>query len=349
MKLGLNIGYAGTRLADITPLVTEADRLHLDSVWVAESYGSDAVAVLGHLAAITQHVALGSAILQIPARTPAATAMAAMTLDALSGGRYHLGLGVSGPQVVEGWHGVSFRDPLRRTREFVDIVRRVIRRDEPVTYDGDFYQLPLRTDGAVGAGKPLRSILHPIRDQIPIHLAALGPRNVELCAEIADGWLPFLYSPQRDLYAEPLRRGTAKRDPKLGPLEITTTVRLAVGNDLTACRDRIRPNLALYIGGMGPRERNFYNQAVRRLGFDAEADVIRDRYLAGDKAGAAAAVPDALVDELALVGPLERIRDRLAVFAESGVDRLLIGLDASRGVDELLPHLESLATLVADL
>ncbi|QYN33911.1 LLM class F420-dependent oxidoreductase [Pseudonocardia sp. DSM 110487] len=348
MKLGLNLGYAGTRLADITPLVNEADRLHLDSVWVAESYGSDAVAVLGYLAAITRRVALGSAILQIPARTPAATAMAAMTIDALSGGRCHLGLGVSGPQVVEGWHGVSFRDPLGRTREFVDIVRRAIRRDEPVTYDGDFYQLPLR-DGAVGAGKPLRSILHPIRDQIPIHLAALGARNVELCAEIADGWMPFLHPPQRDLYAEPLRRGTAKRDPRLRPLEITTTVRLAVGNDLAACRDRIRPNLALYIGGMGPRERNFYNQAVRRLGFDEEADAIQDRYLAGDKAGAAAAVPDALVDELALVGPLERIRDRLAVFAESGVDRLLIGLDASRGVDELLPHLEPLATLTADL
>lgn len=349
MRLGLNLGYSGSQLADITPLVREADRLAMDSIWVAESYGSDAVAILGRLSAMTEHVELGSAVLQIPGRTPAATAMAAMTLDAFTGGRFNLGLGVSGPQVVEGWHGQPFADPLGRTREYVEIIRRIVAHEQPVAHDGVHYQLPYAGPGATGAGRPLRSILRPTRPHIPIHLAALGVRNVELCAEIADGWLPFLYSPDRDVYAEVLQAGASRRSPALPPLEITTTVRLAIGGDVRACRDRIRPNLALYIGGMGPADRNFYHQAVHRMGFGTEADAIQERYLAGDKTGAAAMVPDALVDELALVGPLEQVCDRLDAWAASPVDRLLIGLDASRDAEELLPHLKHLAAHVAGL
>ncbi len=348
MRLGLNLGYAGSGLSDIVPLVREADSLALDSIWVAESYGSDAVSVLGHLTALTRNVGLGSAVMQIPARTPAATAMAALTVDELSAGRFELGLGVSGPQVAEGWHGQPFRGPLGRTREYVDLVRQACRRAAPVELDGKYYQVPYRGEGATGQGKPLRSILHPRRPEgVPVLLAALGPRNVELAAEIADGWLPFLYSPDRDLYFEEIASGTANRDPALEPLRITTTVRCAIGDDLDACRDLVRPNLALYIGGMGPRGGNFYNELARRMGYDEAADTVQDLYLAGNRKAAAAAVPDALVDELALVGSIGRVQDRLAAWSASGVDRLLIGLDATRGVDELLPHLQPLAEAVA--
>ncbi len=323
MRLGLNIGYAGSAMGDVLGLVETADRVGIDSVWVAEAYGSDAATVLGYLAGRTQHLKLGSAILQIPARTPANTAMTAMTLDALSGGRFLLGLGVSGPQVVEGWHGVAYGKPLGRTREYVEIVRKAIARDEALTHGGVHYTIPYRGDDATGLGKPLKSILHPIRDRIPIYLAAIGPKNVELTAEIADGWLPIFYSPEReDIFNEHLDRGLEKAGRSEADIEIIPTVQVAVNDDLDAARMQVKPMLALYIGGMGAKGRNFYNDLACRYGFEGPAQVIQDHYLAGDRAAAIQAVPDELVDEVALVGSLDRIVDRLEAWKASRVDVL---------------------------
>ncbi len=326
MRLGLNIGYSGSSIGDVVPLIQHADELGYDSVWSAEAYGSDAATVLAYLAAVTDDIGLGSAILQIPARTPANTAMTAMTLDALSGGRFRLGLGVSGPQVVEGWHGQPYSKPLTRTREYVEIVRRAIAREERLTYDGEIYRIPYRGDDATGLGKPLKSILHPVRDEIPIYIAAIGPKNTRQTAAIADGWLAIFYSPEReDIFNEHLDAGfeEAARDP--GDFDIVTTVQVAVGDDLEACRDQVRPMLALYIGGMGSREQNFYNDLAVRYGFEDAAAEIQDLYLDGKKQDAAAAVPDELVDEVALVGPVERIVDRLEAWKESRVSTLLLG------------------------
>jgi F420-dependent oxidoreductase-like protein len=336
MRLGLNIGYSGAAIGDLLPLVQHADRVGVDSVWAAEAYGSDAVTVLAYLAARTERIKLGSAVLQMPARTPANTAMTAMTLDALSGGRFLLGLGLSGPQVVEGWHGVPYGRPLGRTREYVQIVRRAIAREAPLEHDGEHYQIPYRGPDATGLGKPLRSILHPLRERIPIYLAAIGPRNVELTAEIADGWLPFLYSPEREkVAAEPLDAGFARAGRDAAGFDIATTVGVAVGDDIDACRDQIRPMLALYVGGMGARGRNFYHDLVARYGYQAEADRIQDLYLGGRKSEAAAAVPDALVDEVALVGPLPRIRDRLQAWKASRVSTLILGTQSPEVLDTL--------------
>ncbi|MBA2319195.1 MAG: LLM class F420-dependent oxidoreductase [Euzebyales bacterium] len=326
MRLGLNIGYSGAAIRSVLPLVEHADRIGIDSVWVAEAYGSDAVTVLSYLAARTERIKLGSAILQMPARTPANTAMTAMTLDALSGGRLLLGLGLSGPQVVEGWHGVPYGKPLGRTREYVEIVRAAIARQAPLEHDGAHYQIPYRGDDATGLGKPLRSILHPLRDRIPIYLAAIGPRNVALTAEIADGWLPILYSPEREtVFNEALHEGLAAagRDP--ADLDVAATVHVAAGEDIAACRDQLRPFFALYIGGMGARGRNFYHRLACRYGFEAAADRVQDAYLDGRKDEAAAAVPDELVDELALVGPVGRIVDRLAAWKSSRVGTVILG------------------------
>src|SRR3712207_4366033 len=305
-------------MAQILPLVEHADRLGVDSVWAAEAYGSDAVTVLSYIAARTSNIKLGSAILQIPARTPANTAMTAMTLDALSGGRVILGLGMSGPQVVEGWHGVAYGKPLGRTREYIDIVRKAIARAEPLAFSGEHYQIPYQGEDATGLGKPLKSILHPVRDRIPIYLAAIGPRNVELAAEIADGWLPIFYSPEReDAFADNIAAGLARSGRSRGDLENAAPVMVAAGEDIAACRDQLRPFFALYVGGMGARGRNFYYDLAVRYGFEAEAAQIQDLYLEGKKDEAARLVPDALVDEVALVGPLERIVDRLAVWKAS--------------------------------
>jgi F420-dependent oxidoreductase-like protein len=331
MKLGLSIGYSGATMTAVWPLVEHADRLGIDSVWAAEAWGSDAVTVLAYLAARTQRIKVGSAVLQMPARTPANTAMTAMTLDALSGGRLLLGLGLSGPQVVEGWHGVPYGKPLARTREYVDIVRKAVARDEPLTYDGEHYRIPYDGPDATGLGKPLRSILHPVRSRIPIYLAAIGPRNVALTAEIADGWLPMFYSPEREhVFTAALEEGfrRAGRDP--AGLDVAATVHVAVGDDVAACRDRLRPFLALYIGGMGARHHNFYADLARRYGFEEAADAIQDAYLAGRKQEAAAAVPDELVDEVALVGPLERMIERLEAWKASRVDTLVLGTDDPR-------------------
>ncbi|QBI21015.1 LLM class F420-dependent oxidoreductase [Egibacter rhizosphaerae] len=326
MDLGLNLGYSGSSIGEVLPLVTHADRVGLDSVWAAEAYGSDVVTVLSYLAARTERIKVGSAVMQMPARTPANTAMTAMTLDHLSGGRLLLGLGLSGPQVVEGWHGVPYGKPLGRTREYVEIVRKAIAREEPLSHEGTHYEIPYRGADATGLGKPLKSILHPLRPTIPIYLAAVGPRNTALAAEIADGWLPIFYSPEREaILTEHLDAGLAAagRDP--ADLDIAATVYAAAGDDVQACRDRLKPMLALYVGGMGSRDKNFYKDLMVRYGYEAAAQRIQDHYLAGHKAEAAAAVPDELVDEIALVGPLDRIVDRLAAWRESRVGTLILG------------------------
>ena len=324
MRLGLGLGYSGARMGEVLPLARQAEAAGFDSLWVAEAYGSDAVSVLGYLAAATERVKLASGILQMPARTPACTAMTAMTLDALSGGRLLLGLGLSGPQVVEGWHGQPYGRPLARTREYVAIVRQAIARKAPLVHDGREYQIPYRGEGATGLGKPLRSILHPVREEIPVYLAALGPANVALAAEIADGWLPLFYSPEREgIFADALAEGARRGGRAPETLDVAATVPVVVGEDVAACRDRLRPMYALYLGGMGAPGRNFYHDLAARFGFEQAADEIQASYLAGRKDEAAALVPDALIDELALAGPPERIRDRLAAWRASRVTTLV--------------------------
>jgi len=325
VRIGLNIGYAGADMSAVMPIIEHADRVGASTVWSAEAYGADAVTVLAYIAARTETIGIGSAIMQMPARTPAMTAMTAMTLDALSGGRFHLGLGLSGPQVVEGWHGVSYGKPLRRTREYVEIVRRIIAREEPVEFAGEEYQVPYTGPDATGLGKPLKSILHPVRTHIPIYLAAIGPMNTRLTAEVADGWLPILYSPEReDVYLEHLDAGLADAGRSAADVQLVTTAQVAVADTAEEAYEQVRPFIALYVGGMGAKGRNFYNDLAVRYGFEAEAEQIQDLYLAGDKPAAAAAVPDALCDEVALCGPRERILERLEAWKASRVDELLV-------------------------
>jgi F420-dependent oxidoreductase-like protein len=317
VKLGLNVGYWGMRggSADDVALVLEAERLGFSVVWAAEAYGSDAVTVLSFLAARTSTIDLGSAVLQIPARTPTMTAMTAATLDTLSDGRFRLGLGVSGPQVSEGWHGVRFAKPLARTREYIDIVKLALAR-ERVRYDGAHYQLPLPD----GPGKALHLMLHPVRDHIPIYLAAIGPRNLELAGEIADGWQPVFFSPEYgDEQLDRIRAGRAKAGRDLADFDVAATVPIVVGDDPQACADPVRPYSALYIGGMGSRDRNFYNALAGRMGYEKAAATVQDLYLARDYDGAAAAVPFEFVDGTSLLGPTERIAERLQAFAAAGV------------------------------
>jgi F420-dependent oxidoreductase-like protein len=321
MKLGLSLGYAppGTNPADLLPLVEEAERLGFDSVWVAEAWGTDAVSVLGWLAAKTERIKLGSAIMQIPGRTPANAAMTAATLDLLSGGRFLLGLGTSGPQVVEGWHGQPWGKPLGKTREYVEIVRAALRR-QVVEHHGEHYEIPWDGPGATGLGKPLKLMLRPLRAELPIYLAALGPKNVALAAEIADGWLPIFVDPERfDGAFGPSLAGAPSG------FEIAATVSVLVGDDVAALRDAVRPHVALYVGGMGAKGRNFYNSLVRRYGWEDEAERIQDLYLAGKHRDAIAAVPDALVDAVTLVGPKERIAERLDAWRETPVTSLVLG------------------------
>ena len=321
MKLGVNLGYAppGTNPVELVPLVQEAERLGYDSAWAAEAWGTDAVTVLAWLAASTSRIKVGSAIMQIPGRSPANTAMTAATLDLMSGGRFILGLGTSGPQVVEGWHGQPWGKPLGKTREYVEIVRTALRR-ETVEHEGEHYRIPYDGPGATGLGKPLKLMLRPLRADIPIYLAAIGPKNVALAAEIADGWLPIFVDPERF-------------DDAFGPslagahdgFEIAATVTVLVGDDVQALRDGLKPYFALYIGGMGAKGRNFYNALVRRYGWEAEAERIQELYLDGKQREAIAAVPDELVDAVSLVGPKERIRDRLEAWRETPVTTLIVG------------------------
>lgn len=298
--------------------------LGYDSIWTSEAYGYDAVTPLTWMAAHTKRIKVGTAIMQMPARTPANTAMTAMTLDFLSGGRFLLGLGVSGPQVVEGWHGVPFGKPLGRSREYVSIVRKMLAREEPVTHQGEHYQIPVQK--GTGLGKPLRLINEPLRPRIPIYLAALGPKNTALTAEIADGWLPIFFSPKRmDYFGPLLEEGLSRAEGKsLDDLDVAPTVHVVAGDDVDACRLQVKKNLALYAGGMGAKGKNFYNDLISRYGYEEEAAAIQDLYLDGKKSEAAMAVPDELVDEVALCGPAERLADLLAMWKDSPVGTLIV-------------------------
>jgi len=328
MRFGLNVGYSGARMRLDMDLVCEADRLGFHSLWTAEAYGSDAITPLAWVAARTTRIHVASGIMQMPARTPAMTAMTAMTLDHLSGGRFLCGLGVSGPQVVEGWHGVRYGKPLVRTREYVEILRTIWARERPLEHHGEHYDIPYRGPGASGLGKPLKSILHG--RPIPIYLAAIGPKSVAQAAEIADGWLPIFYSPYRapKVYQPSLDEGFAKAGggKSVAGFDIAVGVSVVVGDDVQACLDRLKPQLALYIGGMGARGKNFYNDLACRYGFEAAAKTIQDLYLAGRKDEAAAAVPNELADEVSLCGPRDRIRERLAAWRESPVGTMILAL-----------------------
>lgn len=326
MRLGIMLGYAGRRIELPIELVQEADRLGVYALWTAEAYGSDAVSPLAWLGALTQNIKLGTAIMQMPGRTPANAAMTAMTLNQLSHGRFLMGLGLSGPQVVEGWHGQSYAQPLLRTREYVNIVRQILRREERLMFDGRHYQIPYRGDDATGLGKPLKSTLEAAPD-IPIYLAAIGPKNVELAAEIADGWLPIFFSPQKydDIYKPHIEAGFAKAGGKsLANFDIAPTVSVVINDNMDICYNMLRPFLALYIGGMGARGRNFYNDLAGRYGYEAEAAEIQDLYLAGKQGEAMMKVPAGLIDEVALVGPRERVKERLALWRNSPVTTMNI-------------------------
>jgi F420-dependent oxidoreductase-like protein len=340
VKLGFHTGYwsAGPP-PGVREAIAEAERLGLDSIWTAEAYGSDCLTPLAWWGASTERVRLGTNILQMSARTPTATAMAALTLDHLSGGRFVLGIGASGPQVVEGWYGQPYPRPLARTREYIDIVRKVVAR-ERVQYDGEFFQLPYQ--GGTGLGKPLKSTVHPLRTDIPIFLAAEGPKNVALAAEVADGWLPMFFSPRsNDFYRAALQAGFdkpgARRD--WDTFEVPTFMPVVVNDDVEKAADFVRPMLALYIGGMGAKGANFHFDVFVRLGYEAECLKIQELYLDGHKAEAVAAVPTAMVEDIALVGPLAKIRDDLAAWRESVVTSILVHTDA--------PTLRALAEIVA--
>ncbi len=321
LRLGLNTGYwAGGPPPGAAESVREADALGFDSMWTAEAYGSDALMPLAWWGSQTERIKLGTAIVQMSARTPAATAMAAMTLDHLSGGRLILGLGVSGPQVVEGWYGQPFAKPLARTREYIGILRDIWARKGPVTNDGPHYPLPL-PDGT-GLGKPLKSSIHPLRSDIPIYLAAEGPKNIRLAAELCDGWLALFYSPHHDdFYREAL-------GPTKDGFEIAATVPLIITDDIEAAADAVRPMYALYFGGMGAKGANFHANVPIRMGYEDEVRRIQELYLSGHKEEAAAAVPTRLIEQLTLIGPKEKIRDELEAWRESAVTTLLIGGDA---------------------
>jgi F420-dependent oxidoreductase-like protein len=327
MRLGLMVGYSGAEVSIDIERIREAEKLGYHSVWTAEAWGSDAVTPLAWIAAQTKTIKLGTGIMQLPGRSPANTAMTAMTLDALSGGRFILGLGTSGPQVVEGWHGVSFDKPLTWMREYVTIVRDIFAREKPLEFQGQRYQIPYRGPGATGLGKPLKSILHGRKD-IPLYLGAMAPKSQAQTAEMADGLLLTCMHPERfEVIEENLNEGFAKTGGKksLANFDVAPTVAVIVGKDLDACRGPLKMSLALYIGGMGARDKNFYNQYIRRVGYEAEAKKIQDLYLDGKRGEAIAAVPDALVDALHLVGPPERIRDRFQVWKQSKVGTMVIG------------------------
>jgi F420-dependent oxidoreductase-like protein len=319
LKLGLQLGYWGAQPpSDLIGIAQEAERLGFDSIWTAESWGSDAFTPLAWIGAQTSKIRLGTAVVQLSARTPTATAMATLTLDHLSQGRVILGLGVSGPQVVEGWYGQPFSKPLARTREYVEIIRQVLRRDAPVTSEGPHYPLPYDGAGSWGLGKPLRPITHPLRADVPIFLGAEGPKNVALCTKIADGWLPLYYSPYRpEVYAESLARA------KPG-FEIAQMVVVNVSDDVETALLPIKSMLGFYVGGMGARKRNFHKELMARMGFEAQANKIQELFFEGKRAEAVAAVPDQFADEVSLVGPIERIRDRLQAWRETPVTTLLL-------------------------
>jgi F420-dependent oxidoreductase-like protein len=344
VRLGLMLGYFGfgTTADEQLGLVQEAERLGYDSVWAAEAYGSDAATVLAWLAARTSTIGLGSAIFQIPARSPAMTAMTAATLDQLSGGRFRLGLGLSGPQVAEGWHGQRYDRPLARTRDYLNVVRLALERRR-VAYQGDTLALPLPD----GPGKALKLTIAPAQQRLPIYLGAMGPRNLALAGELADGWLGFMYAPEHAAtFRGHLQEGAIRAGRDLVAFDVAPTVQVHIADDLEAARDAMRPMLALYVGGMGSRERNFYNDQARRYGFERQAAEVQEHYLAGRRQEAVAALPAELIDLVTLCGPAGRVRERLAAFREAGVGTLLAGPTAWTH-QERLAQLRQLAELAA--
>jgi F420-dependent oxidoreductase-like protein len=339
MRLGLISGYSGAQMGMPIDLIQEAEKSGFDSVWTAEAYGSDAIAPLAWIGALTKKIRLGTGIMQMPGRTPAMTAMTAMTMDALSGGRFILGIGPSGPQVVEGWHGVSYGKPLQRTREYIEIVRKILAREVPVEHQGKEFTIPYTGPGASGLGKPLKSILHGRKD-MPIYTASISPKGIELAAEIADGVIPIWLSPEKwNIIGDSVKAGFAKTGGKksLENFDVAPFVTCVMGPDVEKCRAPVKGMMALYIGGMGARSKNFYNDYAKRLGYEADAAKIQALFLGGKRAEAMAAIPDKLVDEVALVGPKERIVERLKAWKASPVKTMLIGtgsIDAVRVLAE---------------
>ena len=342
MRLGLNLGYWGAgNDADNLELAREADRLGYSVVWAAEAYGSDAATVLAWVAAQTERIDVGSAVFQIPGRTPANTAMTAATLDSLSGGRFRLGLGVSGPQVSEGWHGVRFDKPLARTREYVDVVRLALSRRK-VQYDGEFFTLPLPD----GPGKALVLTVHPVRPEIPVYLAAIGPKNLELTGEIADGWLAIFFSAEHASESlGHIAAGRAKVGKSLDGFDVVPTTPVVLGDDVEACAAPLRAYSSLYIGGMGSREKNFYNQLAVRMGYEAAAAEVQDKYLARDYDGAGAAVPFEFIDRTSLIGPRGRVQERLHALADAGVTTLSVATYAA-SLEERVATLRTMAEVL---
>ncbi|MFZ1295320.1 MAG: LLM class F420-dependent oxidoreductase [Pseudomonadales bacterium] len=332
MRIGLNIGYSGKKAVAPVELIRQAEAVGFDSVWVAEAYGSDAVSIASWVLAQTTRIRVGTAIMQMPARTPANAAMTAMTLAHLSGNRFLIGLGASGPQVVEGWHGVAYGKPVTRMREYIRIMKLIMERKGPVEFDGEVYQLPFRGVGASGLGKPLKSILEATPG-IPVYCASFTPAGLAAAAEVADGVFPIWISPQKtDLIEQHLAAGFDRRqdDRTRADFDVAPTLSVVVGDDLDACRLPVKMMMALYIGGMGARDKNFYNRYTREMGYEAAAIEIQDLFLSGRKEEAVQAVPDALVDEVALIGPLGRIRERASEWrrlgAEGKVGTLILGM-----------------------
>ncbi|CAN5804245.1 LLM class F420-dependent oxidoreductase [soil metagenome] len=325
MQVSMQLSYSGG-FKEAADQVAELERNGLDLVWVAEAYGFDAASLMGYLAARTETVQIASGIFPLYSRTPTLLAMTAAGVDALSDGRCQLGLGASGPQVIEGWHGVPYDKPLTRTREIIEICRKVWAREDRLTHDGRAYTLPLPPDQGTGLGKPLKIIAHPVRERIPIWVAALGPKNVAMTAELAEGWLPLFYLPEKakEVWGADVDDGLGRRDPALGPLQIAAGGLVAVGEDAAPMRELARPMVALYVGGMGAKGHNFYNDLVRRYGFEREAEEIQDLYLDGHKDEAAAKVPDQLLEATTLCGPEGYVRERLAAYADAGVTHLNI-------------------------
>jgi F420-dependent oxidoreductase-like protein len=346
LKLGLNLGYwgIGPRNDEALEIVHAAEAAGYDSVWVAESYGSDVVSVLGWLAPQTETIKLGGAIMQVPARAPAAAAMAGATLDALSGGRFIFGFGPSGPQVSEGWYGVPYPKPWGRTREYIEVVRAIIAREGPVTYRGEHFQLPI--EGGTGQGKALKLNFHPLRNEIPVFIGAIGRKSVEMAAEMCEGWIPIFSSPDafEETWGEHLEAGFAKGGRSREDLEVSPTVQIAIDGDLDTARAVVRTGLLLYLGGMGSRETNFYVDLTHRFGFGEVADEVQSLYLDGKRDEAYKAIPDELVDATSLVGTEDEVRDRVDRYVAAGVDRLIIS-PVNPTPEERLHTVERMAAL----
>ena len=332
MRWALNFGFWGPGLDQTFEMIRYAESLGYESVWTSEASGTDVVAPLAYLAAQTSRIKLGANIMQMAGRSPSTTAMTAVTMDMLTGGRFILGVGASGPGVVEGWHNMPYGKPLKRSREYIQIVRDIIARQKPLDFHGEFYDMPYQREGATGLARPIKLMVRPRRPRLPVHLAAMGPKNLRLGFEVADGVLPVAWSPDRedvilgDLLDPAVREAgeAARRDQGLGPLEISPFVPVVVGDDLEACRDHLRPTIAFWLGAMGPKNMNFYNNLACRCGYEEPVTKLQELYAAGKRNEAAKLVPDALIDEISLIGTRERIRDRLDVWQESSVTRIIL-------------------------